>query len=43
MQKKYINNLELTGKNKYKSLIVFDNYFKSKDKHLAEQVFWNTI
>jgi hypothetical protein len=42
-QKSLINNLNILGKNKYKSIEVLDNYFKNPNKHLAEQIFYNTI
>lgn len=43
MQKRFINNYNLYGKNKYKSIKVLDDYFKNPNKHLAEQIFWNTM
>lgn len=42
-QKSLINNLNILGKNKYKSIDVLNNYFKNPNKHLAEQIFYNTI
>ncbi len=42
-QRAFINNLELIGKERYKTVNVLNNYFKSKDKGLGEQVFWNTV
>ena len=42
-QKKYINNLNIIGKNKYKSIEVLNNYFNNPNKLLAEQIFYNTI
>lgn len=42
-QKSLINNLNILGKNKYKSIEVLDNYFKNPNKQLAEQIFYNTI
>lgn len=42
-QRAFINGLELTGKNRYKTIDVLENYFKSKDKDLGKQVFWNTV
>lgn len=42
-QTKFINNINVNGKNKYKSVEILNTYLKSKDKNLAEQVFWNTI
>lgn len=42
-QRAFINGLELTGKNRYKTIDILDNYFKSKDKELGKQVFWNTV
>ena len=42
-QRAFINGLELTGKNRYKTVDILDNYFKSKDKELGKQVFWNTV
>ena len=42
-QHAFINCLELTGKNRYKTVDILNNYFKSKDKSLGEQVFWNTV
>ena len=42
-QKKFINNINVNSKNKYKSVNILNTYLKSKDKNLAEQVFWNTI
>ena len=43
IQKKYINNLNIIGKNKYKSIEVLNNYFNNPNKLLAEQIFYNTI
>ena len=43
MQKRLINSYDIIGKNKYKSVLVLENYFKNPDKHLAEQIFWNTM
>lgn len=43
MQKRLINSYGIIGKNKYKSVLVLENYFKNPDKHLAEQIFWNTM
>ena len=42
-QRAFINRLELTGKNRYKTIEILNNYFKSKDKELGKQVFWNTV
>tara|TARA_Y100000590_G_C15220531_1_gene826050 strand:+ start:132 stop:404 length:273 start_codon:yes stop_codon:yes gene_type:complete len=42
-QKKLINNLNILGKNKYKSIEILNNYFKNPNKLLAEQIFYNTI
>lgn len=42
-QKRLINNLNVLGKNKYKSVEVLNNYFKNPNKLLAEQIFYNTI
>lgn len=42
-QKRFIHNTDIYGKNKYKSIKILDTYLKSKDKHLAEQVFLNTL
>lgn len=42
-QRKFINELGLLGKNKYKSVEYLETYFKSEDRALAEQVFWNSI
>lgn len=42
-QRSFINNLQVTGKNRYKTIDILNNYFKSKDKYLGEQVFWNTV
>lgn len=42
-QKKFINNLNINGKKKYKSIEVLNNYFKNPNKLLAEQIFYNTI
>ena len=42
-QKKFIHNTSVNGKNKYKSVCILRTYLKSKDKDLAEQVFWNTV
>ena len=46
MQRKFINELYLKGgknSNKYKSVELLQNYFKNPNKHLAEQIFYNTI
>ena len=42
-QKRLINKYNILGKNKYKSVKVLENYFKNPNKHLAEQIFWNTV
>ena len=42
-QKQFIHNINVNGKNKYKSVEFLNTYLKSVDKDLAEQVFWNTI
>ena len=42
-QHSFINSLELKEKNRYKTVHILDNYFKSKDKGLGEQIFWNTV
>jgi uncharacterized pyridoxamine 5'-phosphate oxidase family protein len=42
-QKRFINNLNITGKNRYKSVEILNNYFKNSNKLLAEQIFYNTI
>ncbi len=42
-QTKFINNINVYGKNKYKSVEILNTYLKSEDKDLAKQVFWNTI
>ena len=42
-QYSFINGLECTGKNRYKTVDVLNNYFKTKDKNIGEQVFWNTV
>lgn len=43
-QKKYINNFNtFHNKNKYKSIDILNNYFKNPNKHIAEQIFWNTV
>lgn len=42
-QKSFINNFNILGKNKYKSIEVLNNYFKNPNKFLAEQIFYNTI
>lgn len=42
-QRSFINSLELTGKNNYKTVDILNNYFKSKDKYIGEQIFWNTV
>jgi len=42
-QKKLINSLNISGKNKYKSIDVLNNYFNNNNKLLAEQIFYNTI
>jgi hypothetical protein len=42
-QKSFINSLGTLGKNKYKSIDILNNYFKNPNKHLAEQIFINTI
>lgn len=42
-QRSFINNLDVTGKNSYKTIDVLNNYFKNLNKNLAEQVFWNTV
>jgi len=42
-QRKFINKSSIEGKNKYKTLTILNTYLKTKDKHMAEQVFWNTI
>ena len=42
-QYSFINGLECKGKNRYKTVDVLNNYFKTKDKNIGEQVFWNTV
>lgn len=42
-QRNFINNLNIIGKNKYKSIEILNNYFKNPNKLLAEQIFYNTI
>ena len=42
-QRRFINKLNVLGKNKYKSIDVLNNYFKNPDKSLAEQIFYTTI
>ena len=42
-QRTFINNFQLMGKNRYKTIEILNNYFKSKDKELGKQVFWNTV
>jgi len=42
-QRSFINNLNISGKNKYKSIEILNNYFKNPNKLLAEQIFYNTI
>jgi len=42
-QKKFIHNLNLNGKNKYKTIEIIKNYYNNPNKYLAEQIFWNTI
>jgi len=42
-QRAFINYMELNGKNRYKTIDILNNYFKSKDKGLGEQIFWNTV
>jgi len=42
-QRRFINKLNVLGKNKYKSIDVLNNYFKNPDKYLAEQIFYTTI
>lgn len=43
IQKRFINDLNITGKNKYKTIEILNNYFKNPDHFLAEQIFYNTI
>lgn len=42
-QKKFINSFEMNCKNKYKTLDILNNYLKNPNKHLGEQIFWNTV
>jgi len=42
-QKKFINSLNINGKNKYKSIEILSNYFNNPNKLLAEQIFYNTL
>ena len=42
-QRKFINNLGLLGKNRYKTVLLLNTYFQSKNKPLAEQIFYSTI
>ena len=42
-QKKFINSLNIIGKNKYKSIEILNNYFNNPNKLLAEQIFYNTL
>lgn len=46
MQRKFINSFNLKGNsksNKYKTIEILETYFKSSNKLLAEQVFYNTV
>jgi hypothetical protein len=43
IQKRFINDLNITGKNKYKTIEIFNNYFKNPCPFLGEQIFYNTI
>ena len=42
-QHKFINKLNINGKNKYKSIETLNNYFLNPNKHLAEQTFLCTL
>lgn len=43
-QRKFINSFNLNGyRNKYKTVELLNTYFKSSNKLLAEQVFYNTV
>jgi len=42
-QIRFLNLNNIDGKNRFKTIIVLENYFKNPNKHLAEQIFWNTI
>ena len=42
-QKKFIHDLGLTGKNRYKTVQLLNTYFQSKNKILAEQILYSTL
>jgi hypothetical protein len=42
-QKKFINKHILSGKNKYITLTILNNYFNHPNKDLAEQIYFNTL
>ena len=42
-QIKFINKSNICSKNKFKSVDILNNYLKNQDKHMAQQIFWNTI
>ena len=42
-QRRFINQTSVRGKNKYKTLVILNTFLKTKDKDMAEQVFWNTV
>lgn len=42
-QKAFIHNLQLSGKNKYKTIDILQNYLKNPNKIIAEQIFWTSI
>jgi len=45
LQKKFINNLDILGPNRYKSIDVIKQYFKTPEnqKGIAEQILYGTI
>ena len=45
-QNKFINNFNIKGgkkSNKYKTIELLKNYFRSSNKPLAEQIFYNSV
>ena len=42
-QRKFINDLGLEGKNRYKTVYLLNTYFQSRNKLLAEQIFYSTF
>ena len=41
--KRFINKLNISGKNKYKTLRIMENYIRAPDGKMAQVIFVNTL